>query len=136
MNYVFMKKAIRICKEMPTLSPAHDYVITMPTACKCLGVREIIVPEWCQHNLNFSFAEFLRIYLLFMSFYFFKCKISKILTFRFELQTLKFKNINWDSLNRLPYPINLKNVFLIFYNHYLSKTSELKNQVLKLRFKI
>jgi hypothetical protein len=36
MTYVFMKKAIRICKEMPTLSPAHDNVSTMPTACKCL----------------------------------------------------------------------------------------------------
>ncbi len=29
-----------------------------------------------------------------------------------------------------------KNVFIIFYNHYLLNISELKNQLSKLRFKI
>ncbi len=45
-----------------------------------------------------------------------KLGISKIWTVKFETQTLKYKGFTKDV------------VFIIFYNHYLVKFSELKNQ--------
>jgi hypothetical protein len=65
-----------------------------------------------------------------------KLKISKILIVRFELQFQKFKNL-CPRQSTHNYATNLKHfIIIIIYKHCLPKKKELKNQVLKLRFKI
>jgi hypothetical protein len=54
-----------------------------------------------------------------------------------ELKTFKFKNLKMKQSRQSKLSHKLfNNVFIIFYNHYLPKFSELKNQVPKLNFKI
>jgi len=56
----------------------------------------------------------------------------------FELQTLKVEDfsVRQSRHTKLSHKQNTSDVFIGLYNHYLPKISELKNQVLKLRFKI
>jgi hypothetical protein len=102
----------------------------------------IVVPLPFQHKLNyFSFIQnFEKLFLI--------C-VEVLIKFtirvwnpqhslsRFEPQISKDKvlTLKWSKHTRLFHNIGYI-VFIIIYNHYLLKISELKNQVLKLRFKI
>jgi hypothetical protein len=56
---------------------------------------------------------------------------------RFESQTFKSsRTYDRDSLGVLKYAISLNYVFNYYYKDFLPKISELKKQVLKLKFKI
>jgi len=84
-----------------------------------------ILLEQFQHKLLFfHFVKLLKKFI--------KLGIYKISTGKFELKTLKTKfrdNLKHSSLSH-----KLKKVvFVIFYKHYLSKFSKLKNQKLKFR---
>jgi hypothetical protein len=76
---------------------------------------------------------FLNIFYLCRNFY----KINKLkesLIVRFDLQNL-YKTQELRLVLRLSHK-HITNLFIILYNHYLSKFSKLKNQVSKLKFKI
>jgi hypothetical protein len=56
---------------------------------------------------------------------------------KFELQTFKDSHFKLSQSRCIKLFDNTNtSLFIILYNHYLPKNSELKNQVPKLRFKI
>ncbi len=92
-----------------------------------------IVPEQIQHKLNyFLFCQFFEnLFSICVKF----SITSKVLlsSLHADLQVLRLLLRQSRHTRLFHNPLRL---FNILHNHYLSKFSELKNQVLKLRFKI
>ncbi len=103
---------------------------------------DIVVHEWFWHKSNEflicpNFWNFIIIICVEIFIIIMKLKICKFSRVGFELQVLKFKILKRRQFRhtRLSHKHN-KNVFIIFYNYYLTKVSKLKNQLSKLSFKI
>jgi hypothetical protein len=114
----------------------HKYVdIWVNSLCQNMAYMVTIVLLAFQHKLNYYYLfEFLNKYFFICAKILIKSKISLS---RFEPHTSKDKvlTLKWFRPTRLSH--NTKYItFIIIYKNYMSKFSELKNQLPKLRFKI